>query len=108
MKKIIFWSLVIFGLTYSCANTCNSREYSQSFIDSLNVDSSNKGQIVLKARGNDIYTAVIGYDSSINKYIVEVWRYVGDSCNTVYLKNTRDFHEAMTFYKDVTKELDID
>ena len=97
MKKIIFWSLVMFGLTYSCANTCkaadalhslNLSSYVHEISDCAEVDTlakTPKGILVLKISSPFFVTHGASfrltpyisdahyYTTKVRRYCLELW-----------------------------------
>ena len=72
MKKIIFWSLVMFGLTYSCANTCNAMEYPEPFTDIMNsiLDSQGSEEVAIKISGSPSHLCMLSYSPRLKSYFV--------------------------------------
>ena len=106
MKKIIFWSLVMFGLTYSCANTCKAVEMPQSVIDSMNVINPFEGSAILKVHANKSYLSCIILDTSKDVYFIVV--YTMNTGQLVYSKSFSDYHTALYFYNEAVEDFNLD
>ena len=98
----------MFGLTYSCANTCNAADLPQSSIDSLNVLAADAHQdlSVIKAAYSDSYVAILYYDEGINRYcIVVASRATGKK---VIFEEYSSRYLAFYEYDDILKDFNID
>ena len=87
MDKIIFWSLVMFGLAYSCANTCNAEaapralnlpSYVHEKPDCVEVDTlarTPKGILVLKI--SEPFPVTHGYSFRVTPYLSNTYYHTG-------------------------------